>query len=90
MWRGFTGALMLYMNAAVAEWVKRGFNNSYKLWSDEDIARLTGTSEIVMPPWLGDERVHSSHRAALLFKDQTWYSQFNWPEKPIKDYFWPA
>lgn len=90
MWRGYTGALMLYMNASVNEWVKRGFNNSYAIWTNEAIMELTQLDHIPMPPWLGDERVHSSHRAALLFKDFNWYSQFNWLEKPVKEYFWPA
>lgn len=88
MWRGYTGALMLYMNASVREWVQRGYNNSYKLWTAKQMLDAEGA--LSMPPWLGDIRLHSSHRGALLFKEYEWYKKFNWPEKPVKEYFWPC
>lgn len=43
-----------------------------------------------IPIWLGDERLHSSHRANLLRKNPSWYSQFGWYEKPSDKYWWPT
>jgi len=37
----------------------------------------------------GEEKLHSSHRAALLLKDQEWYGQFGWTEEPGMEYWWP-
>lgn len=49
-----------------------------------------------VPPWLGDDRVHSTHRSVLLWKKPRWYSQFGWKEKPLGPgedgkfpYHWP-
>jgi len=41
------------------------------------------------PSFVGDENFHSSHRAALLFKNLQHYSQFNWEELPKIEYIWP-
>lgn len=49
------------------------------------------------PPWFGDNRLHSSHRSALLYKNFDWYKKFNWtelPAIPINEkgtlpYWWP-
>lgn len=85
MWKGYSNALLLYKNLCIKEWVKRGFNNNMEI---SDIKEAI----IVMPPWLGDERLHSSHRANLLRKDYNFYSKYNWKEKYINyeliDYFW--
>lgn len=49
------------------------------------------------PPWLGDERVHASHRGVMLWKNPEWYSQFGWTEQPLGPgpdgkfpYYWPV
>ena len=41
-----------------------------------------------LPPWIGDERLHSSHRSNLLRKDEKFYSQFNWTEPHDMPYYW--
>ncbi len=42
-------------------------------------------------PWYwGNEKFHSSHRAALLFKNFEYYSKFGWGEIPIMNYWWPS
>jgi hypothetical protein len=82
MWRGYDPALSAYFNAVVKEWVARGYVNNLELFP------VDGSVE--MPPWMGDERLHSSHRGALLVKDPVWYGQFGWGEKPQIDYFWPV
>lgn len=88
MWRGHTIALMLYGDCMIREWVRRGFNNVMPLMLD--VTAQYVRSEAVMPQWLGDERFHSSHRAALLQKDPDWYTQFGWDETPEINYIWPG
>jgi hypothetical protein len=84
MWIGYEAALHVYKDCMIREWISRGYNNNMP---------LTGVMFIGpdMPPWLGDERVHSSHRARLLHKDPEWYGQFGWTEEPMaQGYFWPS
>lgn len=81
MWRGYEGLLAKYLNAMILEWKHRGYNNTMNL-VDMDCYDT--------PPWLGDDRLHSSHRAALLAKMPLHYSQFGWTEKPSIEYYWPA
>jgi hypothetical protein len=81
MWAGYEDALRCYMNACIREWMRRGFVNRMQL------AEVSGTP--VMPPWLGDERLHRSHRANLLRKDPGYYARYEWDVDPDLPYFWP-
>ena len=47
-------------------------------------------AKIVMPPWLGREDFHASHRSNLLRKDPEWYGQWGWTESPDLPYVWPV
>jgi hypothetical protein len=85
MWKGYEISLSLYMNEMIREWKIRGYNNNMLY---EDIGKSC-KSDIIHPPWLGDERLHSSHRANLLRKDYKYYSKFGWSEEPVEGYFWP-
>ena len=80
MWKGYEPALQLYFNMCVEEWVNRGYNNNMKL---EDI-----TEPIIFPHWLGNDLIHSSHRANLLRKDKNFYSQYMWVEDSSNPYCW--
>lgn len=80
MWKGYELALGAYKDACILEWIARGYNNTMQL------SLTTGK----MPPWLGDEKFHSSHRSNLLRKDQKWYSQFGWSEPIDLPYIWPT
>jgi hypothetical protein len=80
MWRGYEEALKMYQNITIKEWVDRGYNNNM-LFEDVDIDR------IVMPFWLGDERIHRSHRSNLLRKDFNYYSQY-FDEPTDLEYHW--
>jgi hypothetical protein len=75
MWRGFRDALALYYNAMLAEYERRGKTNGPTL-----PRASVPTATVEMPPWLGDERFHSSHRAVLLQKDAAHYGQLGWTE----------
>ena len=81
MWIGYEAALIEYGNVIILEWEARDYRNNMPLMDP---------GEVVLPPWLGDERVHSSHRANLLRKDPEWYGRFGWSEEPAKGYFWPT
>lgn len=85
MWRGHADALVLYLNACIDEWVTiRKRNHSIQKICVEN------EKEVKMPIWLGDERLHSSHRSNLLRKDAFYYDQFGWTEGPGDPYFWPV
>jgi len=99
MWKGYETCLLWYGKECYIEWqdrLKRGVRGGNLCHNageemfvlvDEDIIARTSFS---MPPWLGDERFHSAHRAALLAKDYKYYSQFNWGEEPGISYYWPV
>lgn len=82
MWRGYEDALSVYFWATVSEWKSRGYRST--------IVLPHPVGHVVLPPWLGDERLHASHRSNLLRKAPEWYSQFGWTETPDQPYFWPG
>ena len=88
MWRGYEDALLSYRDTIVQEWLRR------RLYAPPGIVRIAPPCE--PPPWLGDPRLHASHRSALLAKDPDHYGQFNWPEEPMNltlkplAYYWPT
>ena len=73
MWVGYEEALKHYINCCIREWKARGYNNTMPLYS---------VGELVLPPWLGDDRFHASHRANLLRKNPDFYSKYGWDESP--------
>ena len=83
MWKGFEKALRYYHDVMIQEWVSRGYNNNMPLFG-------TRPSQIQFPTWLGDPRLHASHRANLLRKDFEYYQQHGWSEDPETPYFWPV
>jgi len=82
MWRGYLDALKLYHNLSINEWVSRGFNNTMKLY---DLP-----STVTLPPWIGRDDVHASHRSNLIRKDPIWYGKFGWSEPSTLEYVWPV
>ena len=95
MWFHHKPALALYALACAEEMAQRS------TWRPEVIDRWTrfwsARADVNMPPWLGDEDLHASHRAALLYKDIDWYGQFGWFDAPaVPDekgrlpYVWPV
>lgn len=84
MWRGHVPALACYGLAICDEWTARGYADSLR----ERFAALADPSAPA-PAWVGDDRVHASHRSRLLEKLPAWYSQFGWAEPPGLPYVWP-
>ena len=81
MWEGSELYLAEYLNACIIEWIKRGYKNTIIIPSFDKSSNI--------PTWLGDERLHSSHRASLLMKNPNWYNKFQWKEEPKIQYWWP-
>lgn len=81
MWKDYVSALKLYMNYSITEWISRGFHNTMQVEELE-------LSNVVLPPFIGNERFHSSHRANLLKKEPEFYSKYGWTENPQDPYVW--
>lgn len=81
MWRNYVPALKLYLNLSVVEWIRRGFINNIQMEMYDD-------NELIIPPFIGNENFHSSHRANLLRKDPDFYSKYGWTENPQDPYVW--
>lgn len=104
MWLGHSAALAVYQTLCHWEWTARGYNNSILIPTygrdglpnpDFRHPELLAPSmrEATLPPWLGREDVHASHRARLLHKAPDHYGQFGWTEQPRTDeegYVWPV
>jgi|TARA_R110002020_G_scaffold390400_1_gene600887 hypothetical protein len=80
MWRGHEDALNFYKDLCIEEWIRRGFKNTM------DHSRI---HIVKLPPWIGKDEFHASHRSNLLRKDAAHYSQFNWGEPDDLPYVWP-
>lgn len=81
MWNGYEYALAEYYNASIAEWIRRGFNNTL------NPIFLLATYEY--PEWFGKPQFHLSHKSNLLRKDPVYYSKFNWNVPNNLEYVWP-
>lgn len=82
MWDGYSVALGVYLNEMIAEWVKRGYQNT--------IPVQPVSYPYSMPDWFGDEAFHAAHRSNLLRKDPVHYGQFGWTETNDLPYVWPV
>ena len=80
MWARNVSGLMAYHDFCIDEWIRRGYRNTMQKFN----VRVYS-----LPIWFGDERFHSSHRAALLHKDHEFYSRYDWSEEPALNYLWP-
>lgn len=87
MWKGYEGTLAGYGIRICEEWIRRGYKDSCLEKLVNYLKRYS--SNISEPFWLNNESFHSSHRAALLFKNHPHYSQFGWKEEPKLNYVWP-
>lgn len=89
MWKGSEYILIDYTFAIITEWKERCYHDTvfydiqYYIKTHHD---KLGTK---IPLWLGNEKLHSSHRAALLAKNFDFYKKFKWNEKPELNYYWP-
>lgn len=89
MWRGYERALLDYGFTVCFEWQGRGYEDNMRaILNGEYMALISAPYR--RPHWLGDQRVHGSHRAALLHKAPEHYSQFGWRNEARLEYYWPV
>lgn len=87
MWHGYENALADYGVAVCREWTRRGYIDTCRV---KILSVDAFTPDPQMPPWLGDQRLHASHRSNLLRKDLVWYGRFGWDEPYDLPYYWPV
>lgn len=92
MWRGHERALALYGQTFAKEYESR-FKKTHKAWPffcETFTTHGSPDGNFVIPPWIGDEEFHKSHRRALLSKDYYWYKSkpFFALLIPIVKYLW--
>jgi hypothetical protein len=100
MWKGYEKCLVVYGLFICQEWISRGykdslFNKIHSYYPEYIFVGELPFSPLIIqreptPSWLGDERLHASHRSNLLRKDPGWYSSFGWKETNDIPYFWPT
>ena len=95
MWRGYEYHLGLYLLAGITALKERGkyYENIY----NNILHEMSKHIDTGSPPWFGNDKFHSSHHRALLYKNKEWYSQFGWTEDPDVpnekgklNYYWPS
>lgn len=87
MWRGYESLLCDYASAVCIEWLTRGYQDSLLKYFRTARAHLPEHGD---PHWLGNSRLHASHRSNLLRKMPEHYRQF-WPsESDDIPYWWPV
>ena len=95
MWRGRTPALVCYGLAAVAAWRQRGHADSTDAQIGEFAPGTTAADQEalgragLLPGWLGDDRLHRSHRSALVRKDPGFYRPLFGDVPDDLPYHWP-
>jgi hypothetical protein len=99
MWEGRVEALGRYGYAICHEWVGRGFADTCAVSIAADLDKagvktVRTEAELAaagaLPQWLGDERFHRSHQAALLRKDPGHYGSVFAGVDPDEPYHWPV
>ena len=99
MWIGYEEALVRYGLDVCDAWCRAGRADTcaatlrHDLDASRSVREIRGQDELEtageLPPWLGDEEFHRSHRSALLRKDREWYGRF-FDEPDDLPYVWPA
>jgi len=82
MWKGFEKCLCSYANDIMLEWERRGFENNMEYYN----VRWLGKP----PPWLGNPRLHFSHRCNLVRKFPEHYGYIWNNVDPAIPYWWPV
>ncbi|MEU6807824.1 MSMEG_6728 family protein [Streptomyces sp. NPDC046831] len=100
MWTGYEEALVRYGLEICRVWREQGHQDSCAATMVADLGvyrpgtPVRGQGELAaageLPPWLGDDAVHRSHRSALVRKDPGTYRAL-FPDVPDDlPYVWPS
>lgn len=87
MWRGYENDLILYGLTICEEWISRGFKDTCRN-KILDFRKLKNIS-YNLPPFIGQQAFHGSHKSNLLRKNPKYYSKFNWKVPNNLEYVWP-
>lgn len=92
MWTGYLPALVAYGLAVTDAWTALGRPDTVRPQLLEFTPWVDGVaqSDIEMPPWLGDEQLHLSHRSNLLRKDPGHYGPLFGDVPDDLPYYWPT
>jgi len=100
MWAGYEEALVRYGLDICAEWCSAGRADTCADTLVADLAARCGLTLVrrqdelaeagELPPWLGREDVHRSHRSSLLRKDPAHYGPVFGDVPPDLPYVWPS
>lgn len=86
MWHNYTNALVNYGLDVCIEWKKRGYKDTCY---EKILAHLNRNELVKLPPFLGDESFHLSHKSMLIQKMPEYYKK-QWPDVPDNiEYVWP-
>lgn len=86
MWAPYQGYLVLYGQTICLEWINLGYSDT----CFNKIGKFAGSNDGDRPPWLGDQRLHDSHKSNLLRKDPEYYGRYGWGVPNDLEYFWPV
>ena len=95
MWRGYEEAIVAYGVAICDAWSGLGHADTVRATLVTELdGEPRSQAELdragLLPPWLGDEAFHRSHRSALVRKDPEHYRPL-FPDVPDDlPYVWPA
>jgi len=86
MWHNYANALVNYGLDICIEWKNRGYNDTCY---NKILAHFDHNEPVIMPPFLGDEKFHLSHKSMLIQKMPGYYKK-QWPDIPDNiEYVWP-
>lgn len=90
MWCGYEDSLIEYGQAICDEWIRRGYNDTLhaKIGEMSKYFPESCSGSKREPSWLGDERIHKSHKSNLLRKDINYYSVYFKGIPADLPYFW--
>ncbi|MEO3807800.1 MSMEG_6728 family protein [Sphaerisporangium sp. B11E5] len=100
MWAGYEEALVRYGLEICRRWCAAGRADTCAETLRRELAERCGVAEprsqpslgaaAELPPWLGDEALHRSHRSALLRKAPEFYRPLFGDEPDDLPYLWPS
>jgi hypothetical protein len=99
MWKGYEESLGRYAFTCCEVWGELGFSDTCAATIAADLSQagvdvVRSQAELAdagaLPPWLGDEAFHRSHRSSLLRKDPDFYGPRFGDVPDDLDYVWPV
>jgi hypothetical protein len=87
MWRGYENGLVKYGQVICVEWLSRGYKDTCY---EKITAHTNPEKPFDLPPWIGREDIHLSHKSRLIQKFPEHYKPL-WPDVPDNlEYVWPV